>query len=85
MYIVFDLRIFFFRAQVVKQGGTHVQRPGAVGIEVPTEIQPQFRHQITRSQIAIGRFFLEIVSPTERQDTVEFNATRLDRRRDKQV
>ena len=85
MYIVFDLRIFFFRAQVVEQGRTHVQRPGAVGIEVPTEIQPQFRHQITRSQIAIGRFFLEIVSPTERQDTVEFNATRLNRRRDKQV
>ena len=85
MYIVFDLRIFFFRAQVVEQGRTHVERPRAVGIEVPTEVQSQFRHQITRSQIAIGRFFLEVVSPTERQNTVEFNATRFNRRRDKQV
>ena len=49
MYIVFDLRIFFFRAQVVEQGRTHVQRPRAVGIEVPTEVQSQLRHQITRS------------------------------------
>ena len=85
MYIVLNLRVLFLRAQIVEQRRTQIQRPRAFGIEVPTEIQTQFRHQITRTEVTIGGFFLKIMSPTERKNTVQLDATRFDGWRHKEV